>query len=117
MNGDSMDRLKALSGMLGALTGGEKRMEPVGTLSPKDLKEWEEIKKIGARLNAQVGEHKSRRDFFWARLRVNCSELQDRETLTIEEGGIVMASVEEKTPVEFPMAGLPQIPELPEDVE
>jgi hypothetical protein len=92
----------------------DDNMEPVGALSPKDLKEWNSIMDTSRNLKAAATELEARKDLFWARLRTGNLSLRDRETISIEKG-IVMGSVDKK--IEDPVPEVPQLPELPEDAE
>jgi hypothetical protein len=88
-------------------------MEPVGALSSKDLKEWDDILNTSRTLKAAATELEARKDLFWARLRTSNLALRDRETISIENG-IVMGSLDKK--IEDHRPDVPTLPELPDGV-
>lgn len=94
-----------------ALRGDKEKMEPVGALSVKDLKEWNDIQAKGYQLSAEVEELDARKKLLWAKLKKANPTLRNKDTISIENG-LVMATIDDPAP-ETPK-GLPTFPELPD---
>jgi hypothetical protein len=88
------------------------KMEPVGTLSPKDQKIFDGIRETSDRLMLENDRNESRFKTFMANLRLANPDLMRRRRVVIENN-VIMASVDEAENLPLRRA-LPQSPELPE---